>query len=79
MKTILDGHDVFVWLPTGYSKSLYHHALPFHMVFKLDLVNIVKTNAVSFRYKPISSSHNGLNETQPILIVIDLVLSNNWL
>ena len=48
MKTTLDGHDVFAWLPTGYGKSLHHQALPFHMVFKLDLVSVMKTNVVSF-------------------------------
>ena len=53
MKTIFDGHDMFVWLPTGYGKSLYDQALPFHMVFKLDLVNALKTNAVSLCINPL--------------------------
>ena len=52
MKTF-DEHDMFVLLPTGYVKSLYHQALPFHVVFKLDLVNTVKTNAVSFCISPL--------------------------
>ena len=40
MEAIYDGHDVFMWLPTGYSKSLCFQALPFLMDFKRGLVDI---------------------------------------
>ena len=35
VKTVYEGQDVFVCLPTGYSKSLYYQMLPFLMEHKL--------------------------------------------
>ena len=38
MEAIFNGHDVFVWLPTGYGTSLCYQALPFIMDCKRGLV-----------------------------------------
>ena len=38
-----DGNDVFVWLPTGFGKSIYFQALPlvYYFDYKLNLVSTV--------------------------------------
>ena len=38
MEAICNGHDVFVWLPTGYGTSLRYQTLPFIMDCKQGLV-----------------------------------------
>ena len=35
IKAVYDGKDVFLWLPTGYGKSICYQALPFLFDFKL--------------------------------------------
>ena len=39
MEAIYDRHNAFMWLPTGYGKSLCFQALPFLMDFKRGLVD----------------------------------------
>ena len=38
MEAVYNGHDVFMWLPTGCGKSLCNQALPFIMDFQLGVV-----------------------------------------
>ena len=46
MEAVYNGYDVFVWLPTGYGKSLCYQVLPFIMDFKLGLVESSKHSLV---------------------------------
>ena len=36
IKSVCDGKDVFLWLPTGFGKSLCYEVLPFVLGYKLD-------------------------------------------
>ena len=42
MEAVYNGYDVFVWLLTGYEKSLCYQAVPLIMDFKLGLVGFQK-------------------------------------
>ena len=46
MEAIYKGRDVFVWLPTGYGKSLCNQALPFLIDYKRGLVDTEKSSCV---------------------------------
>ena len=46
MRAVYEGSDMFVWLPTGYGKSLCYQALPFLMDYKKGLVESGKSCGV---------------------------------
>ena len=43
MRAVYEGSNVFVWLPTGYGKSLCYQVLPFLMDYKKGLVDSGKS------------------------------------
>ena len=46
IKSIYEGNNTFVWLPTGYGKSLCYQALPFVMDHKRGLVGTDRNSGV---------------------------------
>ena len=60
VKAIYEGRDVFVWLPTGYGKSLCYQTIPFVIDYKLGLKE--------------SSSRSGVLVVSPLVaLMIDQV------
>ena len=46
IKSIYEGNNTFIWLPTGYGKSLCYQALPFVMDHKRGLVGTDRNSGV---------------------------------
>ena len=46
IQAVYDGKDVFVWLSTGFGKSICYHALPFAMDYKLNRIASENSSAV---------------------------------
>ena len=46
IRAVYNGNDVFVWLPTGFGKSICFQTLPFLFDFKLGLVQSVRKSIV---------------------------------
>ena len=46
VKAVYEGNDVFVWLPTGFGKSLCYQILPFVFDHKLGLIGSGMSSAV---------------------------------
>ena len=44
IKAVYDGYDTFVWLPTGYGKSICYQCLPFLFDYKLGKVDLPLLN-----------------------------------
>ena len=61
LEAVYGSHDVFVWLPTGYGKSLCYQALPFIMHFKLGLVR-------SHKHSLVLRSHGKLEPKGPYCV-----------
>ena len=65
---VYNGNDVFVWLPTGFGKSMCYEALPFVMDCKLARVNRESDQYIS--------SCSGVLVISPLIsLMVDQVLS----
>ena len=52
---IYDGKDVFLWLPTGFGKSICYETLPFVFDFKLERVSGTASSSVVIVVSPLVS------------------------
>ena len=61
INAVYNGRDVFVWLPTGFGKSLCFHTLPFVFDYKLALTDVsavlVITPLIDLMVDQVRSSH----------------------
>ena len=61
IKAIYEGRDAFVWLPTGYGKSLCYQCLPYLLDYKLGKVNSAAVNqSIVMVVSPLVSGKYGL-------------------
>ena len=55
MKALFNGEDVFLWLPTGFGKSICYEALPFLFDFKLGRTSSLESRSTVLVISPLVS------------------------
>ena len=55
IRHIYDGKDVFLWLPTGFGKSICYETLPFVFDYKLERVSGTTSSSIVLVVSPLVS------------------------